>query len=134
MPLTKRTPAGRYLQTSGKAVYVASIAALTPFQTYSCMPFQATALEGQFLPAMPLVSDGSAPWPKPYKLQGVLLDPPVKGGKERGKRAAQGANSLQIVDKWIDYSMIEEGSMRAHAVLEVHRDIATTRDALAREG
>ena len=48
--------------------------------------------------------------------------------------AAQGANSLQIVDKWIDYSMIEEGSMRAHAVLEVHRDIATTRDALAREG
>ena len=48
--------------------------------------------------------------------------------------AAEGANSLQIVDKWIDYSMIEEGSMRAHAVLEVHRDIATTRDALAREG
>ena len=48
--------------------------------------------------------------------------------------AAQGANSLQIVDKWIDYSMIEEGSMRARAVLEVHRDIATTRDALAREG
>ena len=48
--------------------------------------------------------------------------------------AAQGVNSLQIVDKWIDYSMIEEGSMRAHAVLEVHRDIATTRDALAREG
>ena len=48
--------------------------------------------------------------------------------------AAQGANSLQIVDKWIDYSMIEEGSMRAHAVLEVHRDIATTRNALAREG
>ena len=48
--------------------------------------------------------------------------------------AAQGANSLQIVDKWIDYSMIEEGSLRARAVLEVHRDIATTRDALAREG
>lgn len=48
--------------------------------------------------------------------------------------AAQGVNSLQIVDKWIDYSMIEEGSMRAHAVLEVHRDIATTRDALAQEG
>ena len=48
--------------------------------------------------------------------------------------AAEGANSLQIVDKWIDYSMIEEGSLRAHAVLEVHRDIATTRDALAREG
>ena len=48
--------------------------------------------------------------------------------------AAQGVNSLQIVDKWIDYSMIEEGSMRARAVLEVHRDIATTRDALAREG
>ena len=48
--------------------------------------------------------------------------------------AAEGANSLQIVDKWIDYSMIEEGSLRARAVLEVHRDIATTRDALAREG
>ena len=48
--------------------------------------------------------------------------------------AAEGANSLQIVDKWIDYSMIEEGSLRARAVLEVYRDIATTRDALAREG
>ena len=98
------------------------------------MPFQATALEGECLPAMPLVSDGSAPWPKPYKPQGVLPDPPVKGGKERGKRAAQGANSLQIVDKWIDYSMIEEGRMRARAVVELHRDIATTRDALAQEG
>ena len=30
--------------------------------------------------------------------------------------------------------MIEEGSLRARAVLEVRRDIATTRDALAREG
>ena len=48
--------------------------------------------------------------------------------------AAQGANSLQIVDKWIDYSMIEEGRMRARAVVELHRDIATTRDALAQEG
>ena len=48
--------------------------------------------------------------------------------------AAEGANSLQIVDKWIDYSMIEEGRLRARAVLEVHRDIAATREALAREG
>ena len=48
--------------------------------------------------------------------------------------AADGANSLQIVDKWIDYSMIEEGRLRARAVLEVHRDIATTRDALIQEG
>lgn len=102
LPLTKRTPAGRYLQTSGKAVYVVSIAALTPFQTYSCMPFQATALEGECLPAMPLVSDGSAPWPKPYKPQGVLPDPPVKGWKERGKRAAQGANS-RIFPKFITF-------------------------------
>ena len=47
---------------------------------------------------------------------------------------ALGANSLQIVDKWIDYSMIEEGRLRARAVLEVHRDIAATREALAREG
>ncbi len=47
---------------------------------------------------------------------------------------ALGANSLQIVDKWIDYSMIEEGRMRARAVVELHRDIATTRDALAQEG
>ena len=48
--------------------------------------------------------------------------------------AAQEANSLQIVDKWIDYSMIEEERLRARAVLEVHRDIATTREALAQEG
>ena len=66
-------PFTQYPITQGHEVS-GEIAALTPFQTYSCMPFQATALEGLFLPAMPLVSDKSAPWPKPYKLQGVLPD------------------------------------------------------------
>ena len=45
-----------------------------------------------------------------------------------------GANPLQIVDKWIDYSMIEEGIVRARAVVELHRNIACTRDALLQEG
>ena len=44
------------------------------------------------------------------------------------------ADALQIVDKWIDYSMIEEGRLRADAIVEIHRDIATTREALAQEG
>ena len=55
------------------------------FPNIFCMPFQATALEGQFLPAMPLVSDGSAPWPKPYKPQGVLPDCADRLIAERGK-------------------------------------------------
>lgn len=50
------------------------------------------------------------------------------------KIALLDAQTLQIVDKWIDYSMIEDESMRARAIVEIHRDIAVTRDALAREG
>lgn len=49
------------------------------------------------------------------------------------KIAQTGANPLEIIDKWIDYSMIEDGRLYAHAVVELHREIATTREALAQE-
>ncbi|HIS02303.1 MAG TPA: sporulation protein YqfD [Candidatus Pullichristensenella avicola] len=42
--------------------------------------------------------------------------------------------TLQVVDKWIDYSMIEGGRLRANAIVEIHRNIATTREALAQGG
>ena len=46
--------------------------------------------------------------------------------------AGYGEEVRQIVDKWIDYSMIEEGRLRARAVVEIHRDIAATREEIAR--
>ena len=41
--------------------------------------------------------------------------------------AALGEDVRQIVDKWIDYSMIEEDRLRARCVIEVQRNIAGTR-------
>ncbi len=40
--------------------------------------------------------------------------------------AALGEDVRQIVDKWIDYSMIEEDRLRARCVIEVQRNIAGT--------
>ncbi len=40
----------------------------------------------------------------------------------------------EIVDKWIDYSMIEGEQIRARAVIEVHMNIAVSRSALATGG
>lgn len=45
-----------------------------------------------------------------------------------------GADVRQIVDKWIDYSMIEGELLHARAVTEVHRQVAVTRDALLKGG
>ena len=58
LPFTKRTPAGRYLQTSGKAVYVVSIAALTPSQTYSACPSRQLLWKGSFCLLCPLFRMG----------------------------------------------------------------------------
>lgn len=40
-------------------------------------------------------------------------------------------SNADIVDKWVDYSMIEGGKIRARAVVEVHRNVAVGRSALS---
>ncbi len=50
------------------------------------------------------------------------------------KMQAETGGVCQIIDKWVDYSMIDAGRLHARAVLEVQRNIASTRDALYQGG
>ena len=50
------------------------------------------------------------------------------------KMQAETGGVCQIIDKWVDYSMIDASRLRVRAVLEVQRNIASTRDALYQGG
>ncbi|MGI6239345.1 MAG: sporulation protein YqfD [Christensenellales bacterium] len=50
--------------------------------------------------------------------------------KAAAEMESRGIQAIEIIDKWVEFSMIDLGTLTARAVIELHAEIAVTRDQL----